>query len=95
MSKQKNPLLHAFAHAIKHTEWKEQGFKLSNGVEFTICHNMPSTQGLSIDEALPNWLARTKDYTGQSFVDYIMSKYHMHGNFAMTKETWDAINDTK
>lgn len=80
-----------FEHAIKHTQWKQEHLGLSNGTKFIICHNMPETQGLSIEDAMVSWLARTDEYTAQSFVDYIMSKYHMHGNFAMTKETWDEM----
>lgn len=92
MNTQDDTLREAFIYAIKHTQWKEEHLELSNGTKLTICHNMPETQGLSIEDALPNWLARTRDYTAQSFVDYIMSKYYMHGNFAMTKETWDEMN---
>lgn len=92
MKQPNDGLLEALSYALKHTEWQEAYFELSNGTKFSICHNMPDTFGLRIDDALPNWLARTKVYTAQSFVDYIMSKYHMHGNFAMTKEIWDEIN---
>ena len=49
-------------------------FKLSNGYEFDIYHNLPDKPGLWIQDALVNWLARTKVYTDWSFVKYIRSK---------------------
>lgn len=73
-------------------QWMETGFELSNGTTFTICHNMPETLGLSIQDAFQNWIARTNKYTDNSFVAYIDSKNT--GFYAMTKRIFD-IHNTK
>lgn len=67
--------------------WYEASFKLSNGKSFTIVHNINRIGNVnSIDAALDNWLARTQDYSAQSFVNYINSK-HVHK--AMTKKQYN------
>jgi hypothetical protein len=42
--------------------------------ELDIVHNLPNQFGLSIENALDNWLARTKDYTEEAFIKYINDK---------------------
>ncbi len=42
-------------------------------VEFTVIHNIHS-YGQSIESALDNWLARTDEYTVDSFCEYVESK---------------------
>lgn len=42
-------------------------------VAFSVVHNLDEF-GQSIEAALDNWLARTKDFTGPSFVKYVNSK---------------------
>lgn len=50
-------------------------FRVRNSlVHFKIYHNLPKTFGMNFEGALDNWLSRTKEYTAQSFCDYIMSK---------------------
>lgn len=56
-----------------------------------IFHDLPNTDGLNIDGAFHNWIHRTKEYTSQSFANYIMSKNHMTGNFAYTEKEWKAL----
>jgi len=40
---------------------------------FEVVHNLEYF-GLDIESALHNWLARTKDFTQKSFMDYVKSK---------------------
>ena len=68
-------------------KWTESSFKLSNGTEFSICHNLPVKGYInSIYAALECWLARTEEFTQASFIEYINSK--KAGFEAMTKEDW-------
>lgn len=41
---------------------------------FNVKHNFPQVQGLDIRAAADNWLARTNDYTVESFCEYVNSK---------------------
>jgi len=43
-------------------------------VKFSVVHNLPKTWGLNIENALDNWLFRTKHYTAKNFCKYVMSK---------------------
>lgn len=43
-------------------------------ITFSIIHNLPEVPGLSVQDALDNWLQRTDDYTDTSFANYIRSK---------------------
>ena len=48
---------------------------LSNGTSFVIVHDLPMKGAVgSFDAALDNWLARTKEYTADSFVNYVKCK---------------------
>lgn len=73
--------------------WKKHQFELSNGIKFIICHNLPNAFGLNIDGAFDNWLARTSEYTDESFAEYIMSKHYLHGHYAYTRAQWDKLNE--
>lgn len=42
--------------------------------KFEIVHNLPDHFGLSLKDALTNWIYRTKEYTVESLCDYINSK---------------------
>jgi hypothetical protein len=69
--------------------WSQHHFKLSNGLEFDIWHNLPKAFGMNIEGAFQNWLGRTSIYTAKSFVAYINSKSHMTGHKAFaTEEEW-------
>lgn len=78
--------------ALHQDQWTEYHFELSNGTKFSIVSNAPDTQGVSPNAAFQNWIVRTSNYTVESFVEYMMSKHHMHGHFAFTKEQWDRAN---
>jgi hypothetical protein len=43
-------------------------------VNFTVYHNLPKTFGLNFDNAVANWIVRTKHLTALSLCNYIMSK---------------------
>jgi len=43
-------------------------------IRFKIYHNLPEVQGMNIEGAIDNWLARTENFTAQSLCDYILSK---------------------
>lgn len=73
-------------------QWIEAqvNFKLDKKpIMFFIYHNMPEIPGLSFNDAMENWLARTSDFTDKSLVSYIMSKNT--GYTALTKESYDLI----
>lgn len=53
-------------------------------IKFTIIHDLPNKAGLSFDNALQNWIARTTDFTAESLCKYILSKNTVH--IAMTEE---------
>jgi hypothetical protein len=48
--------------------------ELSNGDSFTIVHDLKMNGINSFDAALQNWLARTDDYSPESFIGYVKSK---------------------
>lgn len=57
--------------------------------KFSVFHNLPEKRGLSINDALINWQARTKKFTARSFCNYIKSK---DINFiALTQKEYDSI----
>lgn len=58
-------------------------------VSFSVIHNLPETFGLSFNNALDCWLARTKKYTAKSLVKYINSKHTRY--VAMTEKQYDRI----
>lgn len=51
-------------------------FELSNGVKFSIINDFENIDGPvnSIDAAFQNWIARTEDFSAESFVAYIKKK---------------------
>jgi hypothetical protein len=59
-------------------------------VEFKIYNDLPTIRGLSIEDAVMNWIPRTRDYTPESLVDYIMDKNT--GVVAMTEKQWKQSN---
>jgi len=67
----------------------EVSFK-ANGkqISLVVIHDLPNKPGLSIEDALQNWLARTVDYTSESLCKYILSKNT--GHIAMTEEQFEA-----
>lgn len=74
---------------MKNGNWQEASFELSNGVKFTVIHNIPGTGNInSIHAAFDNWMARTNEYTQGSFIAYINSKGVYE---AMTKEQFTKI----
>lgn len=58
-------------------------------VQFSVIHNLPDVFGLSFDNALDNWIVRTKEYTAESLCQYIMSKQTDH--VAMTEEQFERL----
>lgn len=76
----------------KTQEWRETLIKFkANGkeVEFKIIHNLPDTFGLSIEDALNNWIPRTEKHTADSFVSYISFKNT--GYLAITEEYYESL----
>lgn len=64
--------------------WYESDIELSTGETISIVHNIESEGNInSFQSALDSWLARTDDYTADSFCNYINSK-GIHK--AMTKQ---------
>jgi hypothetical protein len=61
----------------------------ANGKPITIVviHDLPNVRGLSFDDALNIWVARTIDYTSESLCKYILSK--KTGHIAMTEEQFE------
>lgn len=58
-------------------------------IQFYIIHNLPNMFGLSFNNALHSWLARTKEFTSNSLVEYIDSKNT--GYVAMTEFEYENI----
>ncbi len=58
-------------------------------VKFSVIHNMPNVFGLSIQNALDNWIPRTEEFTMESFINYIEKKDT--GFIIMPKEKFDEI----
>ncbi len=57
---------------------KNREFKFKDGkgkvISFKVKHNLGKNFGVSIDGAFDNWYYRTKDYSVQSFCEYVKSK---------------------
>lgn len=50
-------------------------FKVSRKrVRFYVYHNLPNVKGLSMDDAVVNWIYRTHIHTAESLCDYINNK---------------------
>lgn len=50
-------------------------FKVNNRpITFVIIHNLKNRFGMSFNDALDNWLARTNEFTATSLCEYIKSK---------------------
>jgi len=47
-------------------------------VQFDVEHNLPDISGLSMSDAVTNWVHRTDDYTAESLSEYINSKDSGH-----------------
>lgn len=43
-------------------------------VDFSVIHDLPAVKGMSFEDALYCWLARTNKYTAKSLCKYINSK---------------------
>jgi len=54
----------------------ETEVELSNGVKFTVVHDFENMEGPvnSFDAAFQSWLARTTEYTAESFVRYVKTR---------------------
>lgn len=78
-------------------KWTKSTVKFKVGrkpIEFQVIHNL-ADQGYTIGgPLLDNWLARTKTYDDRSLVDYINSKTHMTGCFALTLEDYEKAIST-
>lgn len=59
--------------------------------KFAVVHNLPKIPGLRIEDALDNWLARTDDYTAESFCEYINDKPIEYS--AMTEEEFEKFKE--
>jgi len=50
-------------------------FKVNNRlIKFVVVHNLNKRFGMSFNDALDNWLARTNEFTATSLCEYIKSK---------------------
>lgn len=58
--------------------------------EFVIYHNLPKTFGLSLNDALESWLARTTKYGAKNLCKYIMKK--QPDKMAITEEFYNKTN---
>lgn len=60
----------------KITKLNKTDVELSNGTKFTIVNDFKYMEGAinSFSAAFDNWLARTNDYTAESFVKYVKGK---------------------
>lgn len=43
-------------------------------VAFKVIHNCPETEGLSMNDAVINWVHRTDEYTAESLCAYVNGK---------------------
>lgn len=43
-------------------------------IKFSVYNNLPDTHGLSIQDAVDNWVVRTDTFTALSLCEYVMSK---------------------
>jgi len=78
------------------TKLNKTKVELSNGISFTIVHNFRTMNGNvnSFDAAFQSWLARTDDYTSDSFVEYVKSK-NEYGRIFVTLEDYESITKGK
>jgi hypothetical protein len=61
-------------------------------IQFDIYHNLPDTPGLSLSDAISNWVVRTKKYDAASLCNYINSKRSMTGHEAyVSKEQYEKL----
>lgn len=64
-----------FSKQNRVTKINKTEVKLSNGVTFTIMHDLKMTGSAhSFNAAFDSWLARTEDYTADSFCTHVKSK---------------------
>ena len=59
-------------------------------IRFKIYHNFPDIPGMTIEDAIDNWTARTKIFTSQSLCDYILSK-DIDGIFAVPEKEFNRL----
>lgn len=80
-----------FAYKNPVSRFNHNTIKLSNGVTFEIVNDFEHMEGPvnSFQAALDNWLARTDDYTAESFIRYVKSKEP--NRIFMTKAQFDEI----
>jgi hypothetical protein len=70
--------------------------KFTQKVKFSIIHNLPEKQGMSFNDALENWCARTRDFSPESLCAYIMSKFTSADEyFALTEEQYKEFNENE
>lgn len=58
----------------------------------TVYHNLPSAHGLSIIDAVENWVIRTKKFTAKSLCKYVMSKDESF--VCITEKRFNHLNKT-
>lgn len=62
-------------------------------VKFSVYHNLPKIKGMSMDDAVENWVHRTKVFSAKSLCRYIMSKHTEY--VCMTEGTFRLLNEKK
>lgn len=60
-------------------------------IQWSVYHNLRKKFGISIDDALQNWLLRTRKFTAESFCEYVMSKDQSF--VCMTEKQWKRLNE--
>lgn len=60
-------------------------------IQWSVYHNLQDTFGLSIEDALQNWMFRTRKYTAKSFCKYVMSKDP--SLVCMTEKQFNRLNE--
>jgi hypothetical protein len=63
--------------------------------DVTIYHTVPMKGINNFIDCVDNWSVRTKEYTAESLRDYINSKTHMTGHFAMTVKQFKKFTTKK
>ncbi len=61
-------------------------------IKFTLYHDLPNITGLSLQDAVDNWIPRTLEYTAESLCKYIMSKNS--GYICITEEQFKEIQNS-
>jgi hypothetical protein len=56
---------------------------------FVVIHNLPNVKGLSIEDAVMNWIYRTRKFTAENFCQYIRSKNT--GHVCYTQEEYNSM----